>query len=316
MPETQTAPCQTGEKQKLLILVGPTAVGKTDLSIRLAQRLGAEIISADSRLFYRGMNIGTAKPSLAERAGVPHHLIDIANPDQVLSLAEFQQLAAQAAAEIQSRGRLPILVGGTGQYIRAVVDGWSGPAAPPNPALRQALEAWAEEVSPLGLYQRLALLDPQAAEVIEYQNVRRTIRALEVIFTTGQRFSAQRQTGEQRYQTLTIGLTRPRPELFARVDARIEAMLAAGLVAEVHDLLAAGYDLEASALSAIGYREIGAYLLGQSSLDDAVAQFKHKTHVFVRRQANWFKPTDPQIHWFDASAVTLDAVVQLVRGWL
>lgn len=300
----------------LVILVGPTAVGKTELSIRLAQRLDAEIVSADSRLFYRGMDIGTAKPSAAERGGVPHHLVDIANPDQVLSLAVFQQLAATVIAEIHARGRLPILVGGTGQYIRAVVEGWSGPQVPPSPALRQALEAWAQEITPFGLHQRLQMLDPEAGAAIDYQNVRRTVRALEVILSSGMKFSDQRQAGRPLYRTITIGLTRPRPELYARIDARIDAMLAAGFVAEVHDLLAQGYGLESSALSAIGYREIAAYLLGWCSQEEAVTQIKHKTRVFVRRQANWFKSDDPLIHWFDAAGVSLDEIEQLVRTWL
>ncbi len=301
---------------RLLVLVGPTAVGKTELSIQLAQRLEAEIVSADSRLFYRGMDIGTAKPSLAERAGVPHHLVDIANPDQVLSLAVFQNLAAQAIAAIQARGRLPILVGGTGQYIRAVLEGWTGPAVPPEPALRQALENWAQTITPAGLHQRLQTLDPAAAAAIDARNVRRTVRALEVILSSGRRFSEQRQAGSPLYHTLTIGLARPRLELFRRLDERIDAMLAAGLVAEVHDLLAAGYDPKASALTAIGYREIAAYLLQQMTLEEAIRQMRQKTRVFVRRQANWFKENDPQIHWFQAGPQALPAAESLARQWL
>jgi tRNA dimethylallyltransferase len=212
------------EKPRLVIIVGPTAVGKTEFSIQLAERLGAEIVSADSRLFYRGMDIGTAKPTPEERARVPHHLIDIAEPDQTISLPMFQQAAQAAILDIIRRGKLPFLVGGTGQYARAVVEGWKGPAVPPNPALRQVLEHWTAEITPLGLHQRLRTVDPAAAQAIDPQNLRRTVRALEVIFTTGSLFSKQRQRGESKYKTLTIGLLRPRAELYQRIDARIEGM--------------------------------------------------------------------------------------------
>lgn len=300
----------------LVVIVGPTAVGKTEISIQLAERLQGEIISADSRLFYRGMDIGTAKPTLAERSRVPHHLIDVVAPDQTWSLALFQQVARQAIAEVHARARLPFLVGGTGQYIRAVVEGWEAPRVGPDPRLRQALESWAEEVGYQGLHDRLAQLDSPAAEQIDARNMRRTIRALEVIISTGQRFSEQRLKGPSPYNLLTIGLTRPRPELYERVDARIDAMLHAGWVEEVRNLLAAGYAPDLPALSAIGYKEIVEYLRGKCTLDEAVTQIRRATRIFVRRQANWFKIADPQIAWFTVSPQTLDEVEALIRGWV
>ncbi len=301
---------------RLVVLVGPTAVGKTELAIQLARRLNGEIISADSRLFYRGMDIGTAKPSPIERQRIPHHLVDIAAPDEVISLAVFQQLADLAIHDINSRGRLPLLVGGTGQYIRAVIQGWSGPEVPPNPALRQALQNWGQAISAYSLHQRLASLDPQAAQGIDPRNVRRTVRALEVILISGRRFSEQRLAGAPRYQTFMVGLSRPRSELYARIDARIDQMLAGGLVAEVHDLMAAGFQPHTSALSAIGYRELCAYLNGEIALPEAVSQIKHKTRVLVRRQANWFKENDPQINWFPAGLDASRQIEEAIRTWI
>lgn len=300
----------------LIVLVGPTAVGKTAVAIELAERLGGEIVSADSRLFYRGMDIGTAKPSLAERRRVPHHLIDVAEPWEVWSLAVFQQQAWQAIADIHRRGRLPLLVGGTGQYIRAVIEGWQAPPVPSQPALRQALERWAAEIGPAALHARLALLDPQAAAKIDYRNLRRTVRALEVIFSTGQRFSQQRQSGQRRYDCRIFGLHLPRPELYARIDARVEAMLAAGLVQEVQRLLKSGCSPELPTLSAIGYREICRHLAGELSLPEAVQQIKRQTRVLVRRQANWFKADDPQIQWVRSDAQAAATIEQEVRRWL
>ena len=303
-------------KGRLIVLVGPTAVGKTETAVQLAVRLSGEIISADSRLFYRGMDIGTAKPSLEERQGVPHHLIDIADPDETLSLAVFQRLARQALVEIQGRDRLPILVGGTGQYIRAVTQGWEVPPVQPDPRLRAALEAWEKEIGKDGLHARLALLDPAAAAAIDARNARRTVRALEVILTTGRRFSDQRGSALPETYNLTLGLTRPRDELYLRVDRRIDAMLRAGFVQEVERLLARGYSPDLPTLSAIGYGEMAAYLMGKITLDEAVTEMKRRTRIFIRRQANWFKPGDPHIHWFPAGEQNLAQIEQFIQTWL
>jgi tRNA dimethylallyltransferase len=320
LPETGAAsvvPPPPHSRQPLVALVGPTAVGKTELAIKLAVRMQAEIISADSRLFYRGMDIGTAKPSLAERNQAPHHLIDVVDPDETLSLAEFQKLAQATIVEIAGRGRLPILVGGTGQYIRAVTQGWEVPEVEPDPDLRRALQSWADQVGYTGLHQVLAVLDPAAARSIDARNLRRTVRALEVIYSTGRRFSDQRQHGESPYRILLLGLWRPRPELYARIDARIQDMLSSGLTEEVQGLLAKGYSTDLPALSAIGYRQIIDYLNGTLSLGEAVAQIQRATRVFVRRQANWFKPDDPTIHWFqviDGVEATLETTVRQFLG--
>ena len=298
----------------LLVILGPTAVGKTQVALELAERLGGEIVSADSRLFYRGMDIGTAKPTQAERERVPHHLIDVADPDEVWSLPVFQQAARQAIHEIHLRHRLPVLVGGTGQYIRAVTEGWLPPVQQPNPQLRATLEKWAAEIGPFELHNRLAVIDPQAASNIQPQNVRRTVRALEVIFCTGEKFSVQRQRQVSPYSLLLVGLIRPPPELYARIDARIEAMLAAGFQDEVSSLLSQGYSPDLPPLSAIGYREMIACLQGKMTLDAAIIEMKRLTRQFVRRQANWFKPTDPDIHWFTVGPTTVDEVESLIRS--
>jgi tRNA dimethylallyltransferase len=298
-----------------VLILGPTAVGKTEVAIQLAQRLDGEIISADSRLFYRGMDIGTAKPSPEELVQVPHYLIDVANPDETWSLALFQREARRAIQRIHTRGRLPFLVGGTGQYVRAVVEEWSIPRVEPNPALREALENWAEEIGCAGLHNRLSTLDPKAAGEIDPRNLRRTVRAMEVIFTTGRRFSDQRVKAAKAYNLLQVGLNRPRHELYAQIDARIQRMLDAGLVDEVKGLLDRGYRSDLPAFSAIGYKEICAHLQGQITLEEAVALMKRRTRIFVRRQANWFKQSDPEIHWFQVGPQTIDEIEALIRKW-
>jgi tRNA dimethylallyltransferase len=303
-------------KPPLIIIVGPTAVGKTEISIKLAEQLNGEIVSADSRLFYRGMDIGTAKPSLEERFRVPHHLIDIVNPDGVWSLVVFQKAAAEEIAEIYQRGKLPFLVGGTGQYIRAVTHGWSPPSTAPNPRLRVVLEGLAESQGKYWLNQRLALLDPLAAEMIDPRNLRRTIRALEVIFSTGHKFTEQRGKSESSYHLLTIGLTRPRPVVYARLDARIEAMFNSGLLDEVNKLLSQGFSPDLPSMSAIGYRQCSAVLKGEMSLEQAKTQMRRFTRLFIRRQANWFKIQDKSIHWFDLEKEKVADIEALIRSFL
>lgn len=285
------------------MLLGPTAVGKTDLAIQLAERLDMEIVSADSRLLYRGMDIGTAKPGAEQLSRVPHHLIDVADPDEIWSLALFQRAAAKSITEIHQRGHFPLLVGGTGQYLRAITQGWSPPELAANPALRAALENWTEEIGKEGLHARLALLDSDAAAKIDPRNLRRTLRALEVTLSTGKPFSSQRGSGQSPYKSLQIGLTRPRAELYARIDARIEGMLHAGWLQEIQALLDKGYSADLPSLSAIGYQQLVQHLQGKISRDEAVVLIKRSTRIFVRRQANWFKPDDPNIHWFDLTEV-------------
>ena len=300
----------------LLVLVGPTAVGKTEVSLQLAEPLNAEIVSADSRLLYRGMDIGTAKPTPEERRRVPHHLIDVVDPDETWSLAQYQDAAYRAIEDILSRGRLPFLVGGTGQYVWAVVEGWQVPRVPPNPRLREVLERWGREIGPEALYEKLLLLDPGVAGLVQPRNLRRIVRAFEVIFATGRPFSQQRTKHPPPYRTLTLGLYRPREELYRRIDQRIEAMLQAGWLEEVKRLLDQGYGPDLPAMSGIGYAELAAYLLGRMSFEEAVARIRQRTRQFVRRQANWFRLSDPRIHWFRARPGVAEEMLAFVQDWL
>lgn len=300
-------------KPPLILIVGPTAVGKTEIAIQLAERLDGEIVSADSRLFYRGMDIGTAKPTAEERARVPHHLIDIADPGEVLSLAVFQQKAREAIAEIHARSKLPFLVGGTGQYIRAVIEGWTPPEVKPDEQLRETLERMKEERGIYWLYEKLKGMDPAAASKIDPRNYRRTIRALEVILTTGRKFSEQRSHSDSPYRLISIGLTRPREELYRRVDERIEAMFTNGFVDEVRRLLAQGYSPSLPSMSAIGYRECIGVVKGELSEEQAKVQIRRATRVYVRRQANWFKESDPNILWFKVEEGAVDEIEKNIR---
>jgi tRNA dimethylallyltransferase len=291
-------------------LVGPTAVGKTALSLELARELPLEIVSADSRLFYRGMDIGTAKPTGAERTAVPHHLIDICDPDETLTLGDYQRRAYAAIGAIQGRGRLPVLVGGSGQYVRAVVEGWGIPELPPQPALRQTLE----RLGGPELARWLAALDPEAADRIDRRNVRRVIRALEVTLVKGQPISHLQRKRPPDYPILQIGLDCDRETLYQRVDQRVDGMMAAGLLAEVEKLAGMGYGRDCPAMSGLGYRQLLDYLEGDSSLAEAVERIKFETHRFVRQQYTWFRKDDPAIHWFARGEET--AVANLVRRWL
>jgi len=303
-------------KSPLILIVGPTAVGKTELAIQLAERLNGEIVSADSRLFYRGMDIGTAKPMREEQGRVPHHLIDIANPDGILSLAVFQQKAREAIADIHTRNKMPFLVGGTGQYIRAVTEGWNPPEVKPDERLRNELEKLKDENDIYWLHERLKGLDPLAAEKIDPRNYRRTIRALEVIMTTGRRFSEQRGQSKSPYHLITVGLTRPRAELYERVDQRIDAMFATGFLEEVKSLLAKGYSPSLPTMSAIGYRECVRVINGELNEEQAKAEIKRATRIFVRRQANWFKESDPNIKWFRVETGVVEEIESYIRELL
>ncbi|MGC8880194.1 MAG: tRNA (adenosine(37)-N6)-dimethylallyltransferase MiaA, partial [Anaerolineae bacterium] len=250
----------------LIVIVGPTAVGKTALAVQLCQRHNGEIISADSRQIYRRMDIGTAKPTPAEQAAARHHLIDIIEPNQTLGIAEYQSLAYAAIEDVLRRGRLPFLVGGSGQYVHAMVRGWKVPRVPPDYTLRAELEAEAQSIGAQALHARLAAMDPQAAERIDFRNVRRVIRALEVCLKTGKPISAQQSAQPPPYRILQIGLTMSRQQLYTRVDARIDQMMAKGLLDEVRSLMAQGYDLSLPAMSGLGYRQLGQYLAGHVSL--------------------------------------------------
>lgn len=303
-------------KQPVLIIVGSTAVGKTDLSVRLAGLINGEIISADSRLLYKGMNIGTAKPSEAQLEKIKHHLVDLAEPQDTWSLAKYKNRVKKAIEDVQSRGKLPILVGGTGQYVRSLLEGWDIPEVAPNMAMRIVLENWVNEIGPRELHKKLQIVDPRAAGVNDPDNLRRTVRALEVIFLTGYRFSDQRTRDVPLHNYKVIGLNRPRIELFQRVDARIESMFLEGFVQEVDDLLSKGIPLETHSLSAIGYSEVIRYFQGEISLEEAKVLMRKKTRNFIRKQSNWFKPDDPCIEWFEMEPDPVDRILLSVIIWL
>lgn len=285
----------------LIAIVGPTASGKTALGIDLATELGGEIVSADSRQIYRGMDIGTAKATRAERDRIPHHLLDVVEPDQVLTLAEYQAAAYRAIEDIARRGRLPLLAGGTGQYVAAVLEGWQIPEVAPQESLRRELEAYAAENGAEALHGRLAGIDPAAAAAIDYRNVRRVIRALEVCRVTGRPISELQRKSGPPYTIVQLGVTRPRPELYERIDRRVDRMIDAGLVAEVRGLAGAGYAWDLPAMTGLGYRQIGQYLRGEVTLDEAIGLIKRDTRRFVRQQYNWFRPRDESIRWIDPS---------------
>jgi tRNA dimethylallyltransferase len=300
----------------LVAVLGPTAVGKTDISIKLALRLDGEIVSADSRLLYRGLDIGTAKPTPEQRALVPHHLIDVTDPDQSWSLATFRAAALEVISGVHDRGHLPLLVGGTGQYVTGLLQGWSPPPIPDDRALRRELEAYAADQGPAALHARLMEIDPVAGARIDSRNVRRVVRALEIHQLTQRRPSEVRSRAQPGFRSLKIVLTLPRAELYDRIDQRIAAMIEAGLVDEVRGLLARGYSSELPALSAIGYKQIAAHLEGRMTLDEAVSEIRRASRRLVRHQSNWFKETDPENHVFPARPGVELAIAHLVRDWL
>jgi tRNA dimethylallyltransferase len=284
---------------RLVAIVGPTAIGKSRLALRLARTFGGEIVNADSRQVYRYMETGTAKPTPEELALVPHHLINITNPDESFSLAQYQELAYRAINDIHQRRKLPLLEGGSGLYVWTVVEGWQIPRVPPRPELRKKLEAKAAAIGAEKLYQELVAIDPAAAQKINPRNVRRVIRALEVYEQTSTPFSRLQRKQAPPFASLIIGLTCDRAELYRRIDERVDRMMAQGLVREVEKLVKMGYDFTLSAMSTIGYKQIGMHLRGELSLEEAVQQVKYETHRFVRHQYAWFRLKDDRIKWFN-----------------
>ena len=283
----------------LVAIVGPTGIGKSQLALRLARTFEGEIVSADSRQVYCHMDIGTAKLSREELSLVPHHLINIVNPDEDFSLAQYQELAYRAIGDIHQRNKLPILVGGSGMYVWSVLEGWGIPRVPPDLEFRHSLEEIAARVGKDELYQELEEIDPVAAQRIDRRNVRRTIRALEVHRGTETPFSQLQYKKAPPFNTLIIGLTADRAELYRRIDLRVDEMIKQGLVAEVEKLMNMGYDFNMPAMSGIGYKQIGMFLNDELALAAAIQQIKFETHRFVRHQYNWFQLKDNRIQWFD-----------------
>jgi len=303
-------------ENRVVALLGPTAVGKTDCSLKLAKRFPFEIVSADSRLFYRGMDIGTAKPTLRERSQVPHHLIDVSEPTDPWSLERYLKAAHKVIEEIHAKGALALLVGGTGQYLTALLEGWQPPPRPRDDSIRVSLEAFAEKEGAAALHQKLEQVDPERAAELDPRNIRRVIRALEIYETTGQPPSAFKKKIEPSYQILRIGLTMPREELYSRIDSRIDKMLADGWIEEVEALLRKGVPAEGSIFSAIGYSQLASCLQGECSLDEALVQIRRITRTFVRRQANWFKLNDPEIHWVNAGPQAAEEAALIIKRWM
>jgi len=285
----------------LVSIVGPTAVGKSELALQLAQSFPIEIVSADSRQVYRYMNIGTNKPSPSERASVPHHVIDVIEPDEDFSLAIYHQLAIGAMKTIQWKNRLPLLVGGSGLYVWSLVEGWRIPQVLPNQQLRRKLEARAEQEGSHSLYHELQNIDSTAAAKINPNNTRRIIRALEIYHTTGQHPSQLQRKEAPLFPILIIGLTQERDALYRRIDQRVDKMIQNGLVEEVEQLFKKGYKLSLPSMSGIGYKQIGQFLRGDMTLPLAIDKIKYETHRLVRHQYAWFRLDDSRIHWFDVN---------------
>ena len=300
----------------LVAVIGPTAVGKSRFALRLAQEFNGEIVNADSRQVYRRMDIGTAKPSLAEQTLIKHHLIDIINPDESFSLAIYQKLAYKKIQDIQQRDKLPLLVGGSGLYVWSIIEGWQIPQAPPNPKIRHNLEIRAKKEGSHALYHELQKLDPITATKILPGNLRRIIRALEIYEMTGCPASQLKNKEAPPFSIHIIGLTTQRDNLYRRIDLRVEEMIKQGLVDEVKDLMEGGYDLNLPSMSSIGYRQIGMFLRGELDLPMAIKQIKYDTHRFARHQYAWFRLNDNRIHWFDICDTMEDRANKQVKSFL
>lgn len=291
---------------KIIVVVGPTASGKSALAVRLAKKIGGEVISADSRLLYKGMDIGTAKPTRAEMAGVPHHLIDVVPPSKTLTLAEYKRRAIRAMRGVIRRGRVPIVVGGTGLYVRSIVENFEIPEVPPDARYRASLERKGKD----WILARLKILDPEYAARIG-PNIRYAIRALEVIRATGKPFGSQQAKGEPLFDALIIGLDPGKEALAARIDKRVDAMLKDGLVAEVKRLIGRNA-WELPSMSGIGYRELKPFLEGSSTLERAVEDIKTNTKRYAKRQMTWWRGMD-KIAWFSDSKEAFREVEKLLK---
>ena len=298
---------------RVIAIVGPTAAGKTALAVRMAGSIAAEVVSADSRQVYRHMDIGTAKPTAKERGTVVHHLIDIVDPDDGFSLGQYVGEARAAIRNVNSRGHTPLLVGGTGQYVTAVLEGWDVPAVPPDPELRRRLQIQLERQGIGSLVDELRRIDSSGLENVDQRNPRRVMRAIERA-VAGHPGVNRDSRAAPWFTSKVIGLSADRSILFDMADRRFDDMMASGFLGEVEGLLSAGFSPKLPSMSGIGYSELIDHLLAGTDLVDSVQKSKFRTHRFIRRQAGWFRSDDERIRWFDVR--DFDAAVDYAQSWL
>lgn len=305
------------QQTRVVAVVGATATGKTALGVELAIRFGGEVMNADSRLFYRGMDIGTAKPTLEERRGVKHHLIDVLDPRDGYSLSDFLRAAHAAVADIDQRKKLPIIIGGSGQYVWALLEGWEVPEIPPNPELREELETQLVEEGIESLQRRLKETGARNTDRVEVLNPRRLVRAIERAVATGDAMGGASKSDTPPYDALVIGLNAPRDVLHDRVAIRFEEMVAAGWLDEIRTLLSAGIDAEMPSMSAIGYRQLIDHIDGRKTWEATREEILIGNHRLIGAQQNWFKPRDPRIQWLDITDEGyVEAAIAMVEAWL
>ena len=300
----------------LVAVVGPTAIGKSRLGMAIAKQFGGEVVNADSRQIYKYMDIGTAKPGGVERQEVRHHMLDIILPDQPYNLASFQEEACGCIGDIQEAGGLPVMVGGSGQYVWSVIEGWRIPSVAPDPVFRAGLERRAESEGIDSLYRELESIDPAAAARMSPHNLRRIIRALEIYQKTGMPPSSLREKRGLPYPVLIIGLTAAREHLYSLIDSRVERMMEAGFIEEVKGLLDMSYNSGLPSMSSLGYRQVAGHLAGNMGLQEAVQAIKYETHRFARNQYAWFRLSDIRIIWFETGDGFVEQILESTRGFL
>lgn len=313
-------PVAKSTRPKLIAVVGATATGKTSLAVNLAIEFDGEVVNGDSRLFYRGLDIATAKPTSEEKQGVPHHLLDFLDPDQTFSLAEYLEMARSRIAEITSRGKMPIVAGGSGQYVWALLEGWDVPEVEPNHLLREQLENQLEEEGIEALALQLQELAPQIAESTDLKNPRRVIRAIERVRSgLSEKESTAKKATEEPFECFVLGLSVDRNILHERVLSRLHDMISNGWKSEVESLLKRGYSKEHRSLSGIGYPQMIGHISGDYDINEAVRLTAVATNRLIRHQNNWFKQQDPRIHWFDMShepSETTKIIHGAVADWI
>ena len=302
-------------REQIVALVGPTAVGKTELSLQLAQDLDGEIISADSMQIYKGMDIGTAKASTQERELIPHHMLDIIEPEEEFSVADYQEQVDQLIPEIVERNNLPMLVGGTGLYVKSLIEGFIFPDMETDWDLRDRLEEEAEEHGTEYVHDKLKEIDPKLADKLHPNDLRRVIRGIEVYRKTGKtstHFKEKAKERPPRYQAVKIGLTRDREKLYERINQRVDLMMEEGLFEEVKELYESGCDLELKSMQALGYKQLINHFEGEYDLEEAIRLIKRDTRHFAKRQLNWFS-RDDEIIWFDVGEYDFEELVAAVK---